>query len=325
MASERLWAWVREGAIALVVFVVFDIIGVVLTVIADFTGLLHRTLETSAPLGYAIWFVVAVFTSVTLYVRDPARSRAEGVRALVAASVVATLIGLASSLVWGWTGEPVAPDHPGITITWLATSVFAAVVWHVVMLSESRPRTKNATGTPTAAPALVTAAPASATKPVRRPRSGEQDTEFRRAGVFAAIGWIVGMTMLVFLDACFFVLAPFGGALRPLTDPILTAAVVLGPLWGVAAALWPIPRGAILPLHAPALIGSLFWLFAIISGGVVSGMFGITDEIDAGLKAAATVAFACGALLGLAATFGWYLELREGRSKARADGAVTAR
>lgn len=316
MVGERLRAWLREGAIALAVFVVFDIIGVVLTVITDLIGLLHRTLETSAPLGYVIWFVVAVFTSVVLYVRDPARTRAEGVRTLIAAAVVATLIGLASSLVWGWTGEPVAPDHPGITITWLAGSVLAAVMWHVVMLSDPRPRTDNATGTATEAPTPLTAAPASTRKLVRRPRSGEQEKEFKRAGFFRTIGWIVGMTVLVFLDACFFILAPFDGALRPLTDPVLTTAVILGPLWGLAAALWRIPRGAILALHAPALIGSLFWVLAIVVGGVVGGVLDITDKIDTGLTAAATVAFACGALLGLVATFGWFLELRESRSKA---------
>lgn len=126
----------RSALMCLGVFVVSDILGVVLTVVLDFLSFLYYTLNWSSAAPYVIWFVVGIFTATAIYFRDPARTSEDGVRVVVCTVAVAVVLGLLSTRVWSWSGEPVAPDHVGVTLTWLITTALATAVWHRLMTSE---------------------------------------------------------------------------------------------------------------------------------------------------------------------------------------------
>lgn len=136
MTSSGAWPWLRDGAMCLAVFVVFDVLGVLLTVVMDLLGFLYYTLNWSGAAPYVIWFVVGVFTATALYFRDPPRRGPDGVRVVACTAAVAFALGLLSTRLWSWSGEPVAPDHVGVTVTWLVASVVGAIWWHHVVTEQ---------------------------------------------------------------------------------------------------------------------------------------------------------------------------------------------
>lgn len=291
----------RRAAAVLGLLVLFDVLGVVLTVVADLLGLVHRVLETSSPLGFAIWFVTGVFCSLAIYgvaggMDGSEQARQRGSEAWVVTAVCALGVGAASSLLWAdGTDAAVVPDSAPLTITYLATVVAGVAWWRIGVFSGEE-----------AGPAQYVV---SYVRPVAsvRPATPEPDASegFRPAGALGTLGWMLGMPVLLFLVASFFILAPFHGLMRPWTDPILTGALVVGPVWGFLAARWEIPREAVLAVHAPLLVGSVSWFLAALVASPLVGLLGLPDRVA---SAACAVVFFAGFLLGLGALVGWVAE-----------------
>ncbi len=105
----------------------FDVLGVILTLVLW---------ETDAALGYVIWFVVGVFCAAFIYPimgdadPDSPAGRRNGLLVVVITTVTALVLGMLSSLAWSASGnaEAFAPNHRGMTITYLVTVVLA-VAW----------------------------------------------------------------------------------------------------------------------------------------------------------------------------------------------------
>jgi hypothetical protein len=108
----------------------------------------------------------------------------------------------------------------------------------------------------------------------------------------------------LFLDASFFLLGPFDFFDR-WTDPILTTALAGGLAWGFASARWQNPRIWLLLLHAPLLIGTIFYFPALFAGGllVAVGVPGRVGEI------VSYVGFGIGFLLGCWAVVVYFAEI----------------
>lgn len=310
--------WLRKFAWVLGAFVVFDVLGVGLTLLAEGYAGLHRVWEVSTALGYVVWAVTGVFCAVVIYgpVLDGDPESPEGLRqgsrlVQVTAGVAVLLAGV-SSLFWSSAEgtELVAPDHRGVTLTYLAT-VPIVVAWaRYVLFRPSRGPWVDLDA-PAAAPIgdgpLTGADRArirSALKPVRLATPATDDGAFRPARFWGTLAYVLGVPLLLFLDVSFFLLGPFDVFDR-WTDLVLGTAVLGGLAWGFAAARREAPRTGLMALHAPLIIGAIFYFFALLLGGLLVA-FGLS-EWAAGVVA--TVAFWIGFLCGGAAIFGWVLEL----------------
>ena len=289
----------------------FDLVGVALTLLVAMVAGLHRVWESSSFLSYVIWFVAGVFCAMFIYFRsthddyDSPEGRRRGLQLLVMTSVVAVVLGILSSFVWSdsGAGEAVAPDHRGVTITYLVTVVLV-VAWARFVLFRGH----------------VRAEPGSAERPPEsehfqldverfnveaRPEQDCKDPgAFEPAGFWTTVGFAIGVPVLLFLDASFFLLGPFDYFDR-WTDPILTTSLGGGLAWGFASARWKSPRVWLLVVHAPLLIGTVCYFFAVLLGGllIAVGVPGRVSEI------VSYVGFGIGFLLGCGAVVGKFAEI----------------
>jgi len=303
-------ALLRLAGRSLAGLLVFDVVGVLLTLLADVAGLLHRHWEVSTPLGYVIWFVVGVLCAFAIYLRsddggvrdDSPAGRRRGTQLVFACAAVAVLLGALSSLVWssGEAAEPVAPDHRDITITYLVT-VVATVAWiRFVLFRERSADAGPGPGSVAAAPAAAPRASGSLVPPTGAPAA---EPPFIPAGFRATLGCVLGVPVLLFLDASFFLLGPFDVFDR-WTDVILGTALIGGLAWGLGCARRRGPREWLLMLHAPLLIGAVFYFFALLAGGVLVAV-GVPERVA---EILATVGFAAGFLVGAVAVAGGLAE-----------------
>lgn len=231
-------------------FLLFDVICVVLTLFAEFVAAIDIVWETSPPMYYAVWFVVGVFCALAIYMRSddrdvtsPAAHR-RGTTLVIITGLVAVALGFLSSLVWrgGDFAEPVAPDHAGITITYLVT-VTLGVAWaRFVLFREPLVASADA-APPPSEDARYQRALKHASIPAKPAETdAAESADFEPAGFLATLGFLLGVPLLLFLDASFFLLGPFDYFDR-WTDPILTSALVGGIAWGAASSRWSGPSG----------------------------------------------------------------------------------
>lgn len=312
-------------------FVIFDIAGVALSLFLDLVSMVDRHWETSAALGYVIWFVVGVFCAAVIYGQaagedwDSAEGRRLGTQATIITACVALGLGLLASLVWsGSEGtEAVAPDHRGVTITYLVTVVLGVVLARFVVFRDTsgdRPdlagpaRDQLLSAGSGAGPARETELFVPKRARVRRSQlpgglrrqAGDEDdpANFRPAGFWMTVGAVLGVPVLLFLDVSFFLLAPFDYFDRWI-DPLLTGAIVGGLAWGFAAARWYSARVALMAVHAPLICGTIFYIFALMIGGLLVA-FGVPERFALFVSAGG---FWIGFLIGGAVLFGGYLEI----------------
>lgn len=297
----------------------FDVVGVVLSLLVDMVIVLHRRWEGSSPLAYVIWFVVGVFCAVFIYLRrtgddgpETDAGRQTGLLLVVVTSVVAFVLGLLSSLFWSGSDatEAIAPDHRGVTITYLITVVLT-VVWMRFVLFRRLPAVESNSG-----PTPVSIRSARKTGPRLHDLSkkldlgveggGEGAEVFRPAGFWQTLAFLIGVPVLLFLDVGVYLLGPLDYFDR-WTDPLLTTSLVGGLVWGFAAARWKSARDGLLTLHAPLLVGTVFYFFAVILGGLLVG-FGLPERVS---EIASYIAFGLGFVLGAAAIIGWLAEFFE--------------
>ena len=127
---------------------------------------------------------------------------------------------------------------------------------------------------------------------------------FKPAGFWTTVGFVIGVPVLLFLDASFFLLGPFDYFDR-WTDPILTTSLGGGLAWGFASARWKSPRVWLLVVHTPLLIGTVCYVFAVLLGEllIAVGVPGRVSEI------VSYVGFGIGFLLGCAAVVGKLAEI----------------
>lgn len=318
----------RKTGWVLGAFLIFDVVGVLLTLVVDALALLHRYWESSAALGYVVWFVIGVFCAVFIYgqtVKDEWESpagRQAGSQVSLITAVVAVALGLVSSLLWsaGDNAEPVAPDHRGITLTYLITVVLTVGLTRFVVFRAAKPdlagvgqeasgSAQDLAGPKRATELFVPKRAKSRRSSIPGPLPGQTDMPhtpevFRPAGFWGTLGFVFGVPVLLFLDVVFFVLGSFE-FLVPWTDLILVTAGIGGIVWGFAAARWKHPRTALLALHAPVICGTIFYLFGLLIGGVLFA-FGVPEAVAQGVG---TVGFWAGFLLGCGAIVGGYLEI----------------
>ena len=296
----------------LVCFLAFDVVGVVLTLLVELVAALDIVWESSTLLGYVVWFVVGVFCALFIYVRsdddyDSPEVRRRGLKLLVIASVLAVALGALSSLVWSENGadELVAPDHRGITITYLTTVVLVIALLRFVLFRghvRAKPRSAEP---PDEYERYQRALERFAAKPEPDREDPDPDDSgvFRPAGFWATVGFLVGVPVLLFLDASFFLLGPFDFFDR-WTDPILTTSLAGGLAWGFASARWQSPRVWLLVAHAPLLIGTISYFPALLVGGLLVGL-GVPGRVS---EIVSYGGFGIGFLLGCAAVVGKFAE-----------------
>lgn len=304
----------RRFGRALLIFIALDVVGVGLTLLVDLVAFVDRVWETSALLGYVIWFVVGVFAGAFNYpLEDPESEagRRSGVVALAATAAAALVLGAVAAFFWSSSEgtEPVVPDHFGVTITYLVTAVLAVAAARFVLL---RP-----------APADAAAMRAGEASSRRIPRFDDEEalqralaprdestvrTErtnepFRPAGIGGTLAFLLGVPVLLSFDVSFFVLGPFDVFDR-WAPPLLTGSLVAGVAWGAAAARLERPREWLLMAHAPLLIGTVFYLFGLLPGAVLA-MFGAPAWLAENTPFAG---FLLGFLLGLVALGGAFTD-----------------
>lgn len=311
----------------LILFLVFDLAGVVLTLLADLVAALHIVWESSTLLAYAVWFVTGVFCAMFI-AGDPTEGdgdspegRRTGWRLIIITLLVAVALGFLSSFVWSASdsAEPVAPDARGVTITYLATVVLVVAWARLVFFRKAAPAT---TRLPEAAPkkrARLDYVPGAKLVRKARGRPREEEAEFKPTGLFGTLGLLIGVPVLLFLDACFFVLGPFDYFDR-WTDLILTTALGGGLAWGFACARWETPRLGLIALHAPPLVGTVFYVFGLLIGGVLVA-FGVPSRAA---EIVSSASFGIGFLLGGVAIYGFFAAMIE-EFRGRAAKAVGAR
>lgn len=300
--------------LALALFVSFDLAGVALTLLTDLAGFVDRVWETSALLGYTIWFVVGVFCGVFNYPFDDPESdagRRAGVEALVATTAAAVVLAAVASLFWSANEgtEPVAPDHRGVTLTYLVTTVLTVAAARFVLFREEPAQVGTM-------PKLEARAPKyDDPKDLERalaPRgeigafTGDANEEFRPSGLWGTVGFALGVPVLLFLDVSFFVLGPFDVFDR-WTDRLLTGSLLVGLGWGFAASRWETARTWLLAAHAPLLMGTVFYFFGLLPGALFA-MFGAPEWLSENTPFAG---FVLGFVLGLVALGGAFVELFE--------------
>ncbi|MFT4262419.1 MAG: hypothetical protein QM572_03470 [Nocardioides sp.] len=122
----------------------FDVLGVVLLLLAELVAALDIVWQDSIGLGYVVWFVTGVFCSVTIYLHGNEDASVDVVRRAgllrVAVTIpVCLLVGLVSSPFWADDVEVRAPPDSGpLTITYLVTIVAAMLFWHFVVFTPTR-------------------------------------------------------------------------------------------------------------------------------------------------------------------------------------------
>lgn len=311
--------FLRKTGWVLGAFLIFDVVGVLLTLATDLLAMVNRYWETSALLAYAVWFVVGVFCAVFIYAQtikedwESPAGRREGTLVTVITGVVAVGLGLLSSLVWSTSGggEPVAPDHRGVTITYLVTVVLVVALARFVLFREGADAARALAGAPRDQEVFPSRREPFLPTSMRERTPPQEDhwenpAAFRPAGFWKTLGFLFGVPVLLFLDASFFVLGPFDYFDR-WTDPILTLSLAGGLAWGFAAARWRTPRDGLFSLHAPLLCGTVFYLLALFLGGVLV-VAGVPERV------AEIMSLACfwiGFALGCAVIVGWFAELFE--------------
>lgn len=295
----------RKTGWVLGAFVLFDIVGVGLSLVLDLVALVDRHWESSAALGYVIWFVMGVFCAACIYGQtvtddwESAAGRRAGTLATALTAVVALALGLLSSLVWagGEFAEPVAPDHRGVTLTYLVTTVLAVGLARFALFREATAESGGSTRArlvSVVAPStralnaqareteLFVPKRASRRSPIpgllpgQKKRDGDAE-DFRPSGFWGTVGFVLGVPVLLFLDVAFFLLAPFD-RFDPWIDTLLTGALLGGVVWGFAAARSERARLLLVLVHAPLFFGGLSYLFAVLVGGLLVG-FGVPDGV----------------------------------------------
>ena len=279
----------------------FDLVGVALTLLVDMVAGLHRVWEGSSFLAYVIWFVAGVFCATFIYFRstdegyDSPEERRRGLQLLVITSVVAVVLGMLSSFVWSdsGAGEAVAPDHRGVTITYLVTVVLAVAWVRFVLFRERPPESERFQ------------LDVERFNVEARPEQKRKDPgAFKPAGFWTPVGFVIGVPVLLFLDASFFLLGPFDYFDR-WTDPILTTSLGGGLAWGFASARWKSPRVWLLVVHAPLLTGTVCYFFAVLLGGLLIAV-GVPGRVS---SIVSYVGFGIGFLLGCGAVVGKFAEI----------------
>ena len=284
--------------------VVMVVPGVLLGLVAELIALVDRLRESSGLLGHAVWFVTGVFCAVFIYGpeldREPAsvEGRRRGTRLVVATAVAALGLGAVASLFWSGSGlaEPVVPDHQGVTLTYLLSTVAAvALARFKLFAEETKPapaKVVSADADEPFMPARTLFVPERMSK-ASRPPAGEHDDSFRPAGFWGTVAFLAGVPVLLFLDAAAFVLGPFDVFDR-WTGPILSTALMGGLAWGLAAARREWPRIVLLGVHVPLVVAVTFYVFGVIGGGLLVGM-GASEGFAAAIG---PVAFWIGLALG---------------------------
>ncbi len=299
---------------AVALFLVFDVGGVGLTLLTDLVGFVDRVWETSALLGYTIWFVVGVFCGVFNYPFDDPESdagRRAGVDALLGTTAAALVLGAVATFFWSASEgtEPVVPDHRGVTITYLVTTVLTVAAARFVLFREvpaqvgTMPKLEASVPQYDDPKALERALAPKGEAAVHAEGATE---EFRPAGVFGTVGFVLGVPVLLFLDISFFVLGPFDFFDR-WSSPLLTGSLLVGLGWGFAASRWEAARTWLLAAHAPLLMGTVFYFFGLLPGALFA-MFGAPEWLSENTPFAG---FVLGFVLGLVALGGAFAELAE--------------
>ena len=140
---------------------------------------------------------------------------------------------------------------------------------------------------------------------IARPEQDWKDPgAFKPAGSWATVGFLIGVPVLLFLDASFFLLGPFDYFDR-WTDPILATSLAGGLAWGLASARWKSPRVWLLVVHAPLLSGTVCYVFALLLGGLLVAA-GVPERVS---EIVSYVGFGIGFLLGCAAVVGKLAEI----------------
>lgn len=294
-----------------VCFLVFDVIGVALMLLAELVAALDIVWESSGALGYAVWFVTGVFCAMVIYDRPPDHdvvsptARRRGTQLVIVTGVIAVAVGMLSSLVWSGGGfiVPVAPADPGVTITYLATVVLGVAWVRFVLLRAPAPATPAPPegATPFVPESTLFVPDTKRFRTRARSRQQPDDSDvFKPAGIWGTLGLLAGVPVLLFLDASFFLLGPFDYFDR-WTDPILKTALAGGLAWGFAAARWSTPRDGLWALHLPLLTGTIFWVFALLLGGLLIGL-GAPERVS---EIVSYVGLGIGFLFGCAGATGW--------------------
>lgn len=298
---------VRMTGRVLGLFLVLALAGVGLTLFTELVGLVDGRRETTALLGYVIWSVVGVFCGTFIYFSsegepDSPEGRRTGLTVLGVTMEVALLLGSLSALVGSGSeaAQPIAPEHRGVTLTYLVTVVLTIAAARFVVFRE-RPASVGAGASFARAsrnhdpPEALQRALAPRRAAARTPESPAL-AAFRPASFWGTLAFSLGVPLLLFLDVSLFVLGPFDVFDR-WTSPLLSGALVLGLSWGLAAARWQRPRNLLWLAHAPLLMGTLFYFFGLLPGA----LFVAVNAPDWLSDAAPLVGFALGFTLGLVA------------------------
>ncbi len=297
---------------ALLLFAVFDVVGVGLTLACAALASVHAVWETSAALGYVVWFVVGVFCGLANYPLerpDSADGRRAGITALASVAAGALLTAVAASFFWSANEgtEPVVPDHQGVTVTFLVTVVVTVAAARFVLFRPSTPRQVEA-------PTLERAHAPRAEVP------HTVDEVFRPSGFGGTVGFVLGVPVLLFFDVSMFLLGPFDLFDR-WTGPLLCTALVGGALWGLAAARWEGPRDWLSKAHAPLLIGTVFYFFGLLPGALIAAIGGPSWLADGTPLACFCIGFALGCVAWAGAFAEWWETRRSAGNPKRFDHA----
>lgn len=281
--------WARITIRAAIGLVLFDLVGVVLTLVAQFIASIDIVMEWSIGAGYAVWFVTGVLCaafigSSTLFPEGGTTPSArDGVRLTLVTGIVVCIAGWLASFIWsdGIDGEAMVPDDRRLTITYLASVVTALATFAFLFRKggDDRGRTaatdieagRDGNTRQTFMPARL---PRAITVLATTSNNGER---FSPAGPVGTVLAAFTLPMLLFLQT-FWILSGVGPVPAHQQDLILFAALAGGAVWGVAAAHWPQPRHALLLAETPFIFGALAWFVGVLLGSVLAAL-GASDDV----------------------------------------------